>query len=178
MHLADCHPGRLCFSFVMLGLISSILGPTLLDLGIQTNSTTQTMSYVFTSRTSGYLVGSIIGGFVVDRVTGRNLYLAMVFIIAFIGFSKGGSCWLISSSAHYYCFPTCDVLLWPAHQYPAQLRFLSQPARTSAPWRRSSSRKASLSVWAFLGVSSYRRLTQHRHAGQRREHPPAAVLVN
>ena len=72
----------------MLGLISSILGPTLLDLGIQTNSTTQTMSYVFTSRTSGYLVGSIIGGFVVDRVTGRSLYLAMVFIITYIGLSE------------------------------------------------------------------------------------------
>lgn len=45
----------------------AMLGPTLLDLQQQTNSDTETISRLFIGRSTGYLVGSAVGGFLYDH---------------------------------------------------------------------------------------------------------------
>ena len=49
----------------------AILGPTLLELACHTNTKLEHMSYVFTSRSTGYLIGSIIGGWLFDKYNGH-----------------------------------------------------------------------------------------------------------
>ena len=39
------------------GILTSLLGPTLLDLACNTSSNLGTLAYVFTARSSGYLAG-------------------------------------------------------------------------------------------------------------------------
>ena len=58
------------------GVILSLLGPTLLDLSCNVNSSLQSVVYVFTSRSIGYVVGSIVSGVVFDRFD-ANLLLAI-----------------------------------------------------------------------------------------------------
>jgi hypothetical protein len=47
----------LCGGFFSLGIVVSLLGPTLLDLACNTSSNLGTLAYVFTARSSGYLTG-------------------------------------------------------------------------------------------------------------------------
>lgn len=61
-----------------------MLGPSLLDLKDQVNSTFQGLSTVFTARSIGYLLGSVIAGWLFDRWNGY-LVLALSCIIASIG---------------------------------------------------------------------------------------------
>ena len=49
----------------------AILGPTLLELACHTNTKLEHMSFVFTSRSVGYLIGSIIGGWLFDKYNGH-----------------------------------------------------------------------------------------------------------
>ena len=48
---------------LLQGLCIAILGPTLLDLQQRTHTDIKQISRVFTVRSIGYLVGSIVGGF-------------------------------------------------------------------------------------------------------------------
>ena len=48
-------------------MAGSIVGPTLLDLACHTNSKLENMSYIFTSRSVGYLTGSMVGGWLYDK---------------------------------------------------------------------------------------------------------------
>ncbi|XP_050407953.1 sodium-dependent glucose transporter 1A [Patella vulgata] len=57
----------LSVAFFALGLCIAIPGPTLLDLGERTHASTDKISLIFTARSIGYLLGSIIGGFLFDR---------------------------------------------------------------------------------------------------------------
>lgn len=49
----------------------AILGPTLLELACHTGTKLKHMSYVFTSRSVGYLMGSIVGGWLFDKYNGH-----------------------------------------------------------------------------------------------------------
>lgn len=87
-----------CASFAALGLVLAALGPLLLDLGAhpeterpfaysgpfagkQTGSTVAEMGYVFAARSMGYLVGSAIGGPLVDRFNGHVLLSGTLIVL-------------------------------------------------------------------------------------------------
>ncbi|KAK7099317.1 sodium-dependent glucose transporter 1-like isoform X2 [Littorina saxatilis] len=52
----------LSLAFFALGLCVSIPGATLLDLEERTHTTTEHISFIFTGRSLGYLLGSVVGG--------------------------------------------------------------------------------------------------------------------
>jgi FHS family Na+ dependent glucose MFS transporter 1 len=67
-------------SFVAIGLTTSSLGPTLLGLATQTSSDIAQLGFLFIARALGYLVGSLIGGRLYDRLPGhRTMAGALLF---------------------------------------------------------------------------------------------------
>ena len=80
---------RLCIafglfeSFLALGISIAMLGPSLLDLKDQVNSSFQGVSTIFTARSVGYLLGSVVAGWLFDRWNGY-LVLAVSCLIASI----------------------------------------------------------------------------------------------
>jgi len=58
--------GIIIFGFLSLGLLIASLGPSLLGLERQTGASAETLSYVFTARSCGYLLGSVVGGVLLD----------------------------------------------------------------------------------------------------------------
>lgn len=69
-------------AFVALGLAYASLGPTLTDLAAHVGSSLTAISYVFTARGLGYLVGSVIGGWLYDRVGGNPVMAAVLVLVA------------------------------------------------------------------------------------------------
>ena len=64
----------LLFQLIYLqGKCAAIFGPTLIELACHTSTKLENMSYVFTSRSVGYLVGSIIGGWLYDKYNGHGV---------------------------------------------------------------------------------------------------------
>ncbi|XP_068933436.1 sodium-dependent glucose transporter 1-like [Petaurus breviceps papuanus] len=63
-------------AFLGLGLCIAILGPTFQDLAVNVNHNISDISYIFVGRACGYLTGSVIGGFLFDRVN-HNLILGL-----------------------------------------------------------------------------------------------------
>lgn len=68
-------------AFIVLGLASAALGPTLPGLAEQTDSQLSEISFLFTAHALGYMVGSFQGGRVYDRLPGHQV---MVFGLALI----------------------------------------------------------------------------------------------
>ena len=58
-------------SFSTQGTSVAILGPTLIELSCQVQTRLAHMSYAFTSRSVGYLTGSIVGGWLFDKYNGH-----------------------------------------------------------------------------------------------------------
>jgi len=58
-------------AFVGLGLVVASLGPTLPGLAENTNTGLSQISYLFTARNFGYMLGSILAGQLYDRVQGH-----------------------------------------------------------------------------------------------------------
>ena len=58
-------------SFSTQGTSAAILGPTLIELSCQVQTSLAHMSYAFTSRSVGYLTGSIVGGWLFDKYNGH-----------------------------------------------------------------------------------------------------------
>ena len=69
-------------SFVVLGLAGASLGPTLPALAEQTNSQLSQISILFTARLLGYLLGSLVGGPIFDRVRGNPVMAVALLIMA------------------------------------------------------------------------------------------------
>ncbi|MBI5878239.1 MAG: MFS transporter [Chloroflexi bacterium] len=69
-------------AFIALGLTAASLGPTLPGLATQTRSALNEISFLFTARAFGYLVGSYFGGRAYDRIPGHRLMAAMLALIA------------------------------------------------------------------------------------------------
>ena len=64
----------ICFNlFILQRECVAIYGPTLIELACHTSTKLENMSYVFTSRSVGYLVGSIIGGWLYDKYNGHGV---------------------------------------------------------------------------------------------------------
>ncbi len=67
-------------AFIGLGLISAVLGPTLPALAELTQSSFGEISILFLAHSLGYFVGSLVGGYLLDRVSGHP-----VLVVALIG---------------------------------------------------------------------------------------------
>ncbi|GAB4414397.1 MAG: MFS transporter [Anaerolineae bacterium] len=65
-------------AFVALGLTSASLGPTLPDLAENTRSNLREISYLFTARSLGYLIGSFLGGRLFDSKPGHPVMALML----------------------------------------------------------------------------------------------------
>lgn len=85
-------------AFIMLGLTTASLGPTLPGLAEQTRTTLGQISILFSARSFGYLIGSLQGGRWYDRVHGHRLMglalFALVGTLVFIPLARAG--WLLT----------------------------------------------------------------------------------
>jgi MFS transporter, FHS family, Na+ dependent glucose transporter 1 len=68
-------------AFIGLGLVTASLGPTLSGLAEHTGSALSTISWLFTMRALGYLLGSFLGGRLYDRLPGHPIVAAMFGLI-------------------------------------------------------------------------------------------------
>ena len=69
-------------AFICLGLVAASLGPTLPGLAEHTRTRLGEISFLFTARSLGYLIGSFRGGRLYDRVPGHPLMGAVLLIMA------------------------------------------------------------------------------------------------
>ncbi|MBN1312848.1 MAG: MFS transporter, partial [Anaerolineae bacterium] len=65
-------------AFIVLGLATAVLGPTLTGLAAQTHTEIGAISFLFTTSSLGYLLGSLIGGQLYDRMPGHPLVAGML----------------------------------------------------------------------------------------------------
>jgi FHS family Na+ dependent glucose MFS transporter 1 len=65
-------------AFVALGLASASLGPTLPGLAENTQASLREISFLFTARSLGYLIGSLLGGRLYDRTPGHPVMALML----------------------------------------------------------------------------------------------------
>ncbi len=69
-------------AFVALGLVVASLGPTLPGLADHTKTLLSEISFLFTARSLGYLLGSFQGGRFYDRVSGHSVMAVGIIIMA------------------------------------------------------------------------------------------------
>jgi FHS family Na+ dependent glucose MFS transporter 1 len=69
-------------AFVALGLSSATLGPTLPDLAENTHTHLREISFLFTARSLGYLIGSFFGGRLYDSKPGHPVMAVMLVSMA------------------------------------------------------------------------------------------------
>ncbi len=67
-------------AFVALGMAGASLGPTLPDLAANTGTLLGEISFLFSARSLGYLLGSFLGGHLYDRVPGHPV-MAMTLVV-------------------------------------------------------------------------------------------------
>lgn len=70
------------FVFIILGLTSGIVGPTLPTLAAHTHATLGQISIIFTAQSIGYLLGSAGSGHWLDRWPAHPLLLGMLIVLA------------------------------------------------------------------------------------------------
>lgn len=72
-------------AFIALGLVTAALGPTLPALAERTGSDLSGISVLFTTSALGYLLGSLLGGQLYDRMRGHPVMLvALVALVALL----------------------------------------------------------------------------------------------
>ena len=83
--------------FIMLGLARAVVGPTLPTLAGQTHVSLSAISLLFTATAVGGLIGSLLGGWLYDRVPGHPIVSAMMGVIIIIFFTIPAipSLWLL-----------------------------------------------------------------------------------
>lgn len=69
-------------AFIALGLSSASMGPTLPGLAEHTQTHLSQISFLFTARSLGYLLGSLLGGRLYDRVAGHPVMAATLILMA------------------------------------------------------------------------------------------------
>jgi FHS family Na+ dependent glucose MFS transporter 1 len=69
-------------AFIALGLASASLGPTLGGLAEHTHTRLSEISFVFSARALGYLIGSFVGGRVYDRWPGHVVMVGVFVVMA------------------------------------------------------------------------------------------------
>lgn len=71
-----------CAAFIALGLTTASLGPTLTDLATNTRAALAQISYGFTARALGYLLGSFLSGRLYDRRPGNPVMGTTLLLMA------------------------------------------------------------------------------------------------
>ncbi|KAG8185399.1 hypothetical protein JTE90_018620 [Oedothorax gibbosus] len=71
--------------FMILGLMMSISGPTLLDLKQSSGTNSYGISFIFTARSIGYLMGSTTGGVVLDCLKNEDVALIVSSLFVALG---------------------------------------------------------------------------------------------
>ena len=56
-----------CVWITLQGVILALLGPTLLDIAHHVSGSDNSISFIFTARSFGHLIGSITGGILYDK---------------------------------------------------------------------------------------------------------------
>ena len=69
------------FAFIALGMTSAALGPTLPGLAEQTSTQLSGISFLFATRSLGFLTGSILAGRVIDRLPGHPLLIGLLLLM-------------------------------------------------------------------------------------------------
>lgn len=69
-------------AFIVIGLAAGLLGPTLVGLAKQTDSSFAEIGFVFMVHSFGYVVGSTIFGKFYDRAAGHKILAAMVIMLS------------------------------------------------------------------------------------------------
>jgi FHS family Na+ dependent glucose MFS transporter 1 len=70
------------YSFLCLGLISASLGPALPYLAENTGSSLRLISLLFLGQRLGYMLGSLGGGYLYDRLRGNRLMALMLLLLS------------------------------------------------------------------------------------------------
>ena len=70
-------------AFVALGLSVAAFGPALTELAANVDATLTQMGYAMSAGSLGYLLGSILGGWLYDRVRGNPVMATMLVLVAF-----------------------------------------------------------------------------------------------
>jgi fucose permease len=73
-------------SFIIFGLLTAALGPTLPGLADNTGVELSQISFVFTAQALGYLMGSVYGGHIFDRLPGHRLLFGVLISMAGLAF--------------------------------------------------------------------------------------------
>ncbi|WP_420631032.1 MFS transporter [Candidatus Leptofilum sp.] len=66
------------FAFIALGMASAALGPTLPGLAEQTSTQLSGISFLFATRSLGFLAGSILAGRIYDRLPGHPILMVLL----------------------------------------------------------------------------------------------------
>ena len=69
-------------AFIALGMASATLGPTLPGLAEQTNTQLSGISFLFATRSFGFLVGSLLAGRIYDRFPGHPVLMLMLLLMS------------------------------------------------------------------------------------------------
>ena len=69
-------------AFIALGMVVASLGPTLNRLADNTQSDISQISYLFTAKALGFILGSLVGGYIYDRIPGHPIMAGMFILIA------------------------------------------------------------------------------------------------
>jgi len=69
-------------AFIALGLASASLGPTLGGLAQHTHTRLSEISFIFSARALGYLIGSVVGGRMYDRWPGHGVMVGVFVVMA------------------------------------------------------------------------------------------------
>ena len=69
-------------AFTALGMVAAVLGPTLPGLAEHTQTELREISFLFTARSFGYLIGSLLSGRLYDRLPGHPLLAAVLILVA------------------------------------------------------------------------------------------------
>ncbi|MCL5995095.1 MAG: MFS transporter [Chloroflexi bacterium] len=71
-------------AFIALGLCSASFGPTLPGLAEHTRTRLSEISFLFTARSTGYLLGTLLGGRLYDRVRGHPVMAVALFFMVLL----------------------------------------------------------------------------------------------
>lgn len=95
-------------TYVLLGLMLTAIGPSLDALQAQSGSSTETIAFLFTTNSLGYIAGSLLAGRLYARIAGNRILPAALLILALLTVSVP---WLRSAGLLMLVFALIGVPL-------------------------------------------------------------------
>jgi len=81
-------------SYIALGFVIGVIGPTLPGLAAHTGTRLSEISFLFTAHSLGYLFGSLMSGYLYDRTKGHPIIAVSLFIMSLVMFLVPFMSWL------------------------------------------------------------------------------------